>query len=138
MSSLSIATVAGCCARDGAAKVSAPAAAASCLVSPMASVRRSNAYASHLSFAFWATGLDTRILMRRLTPMITEIAQIDVKPGTEKDFEAAVAKARPLFLRARGGKGFELHKSIEKPQRYRLMALAVPRISFRLWLKMAP
>ena len=46
--------------------------------------------------------------------MITEIAQIDVKPGTEKDFEAAVAKARPLFLRAKGGKGFELHKSIEK------------------------
>ena len=54
--------------------------------------------------------------------MITEIAQIDVKPGTEKDFEAAVAKARPLFLRAKGGKGFELHKSIEKPQRYRLLA----------------
>ncbi len=54
--------------------------------------------------------------------MITEIVQIDVKPGTEKDFEAAVAKARPLFLRAKGGKGFELHKSIEKPSRYRLMA----------------
>jgi Antibiotic biosynthesis monooxygenase len=52
--------------------------------------------------------------------MITEIAQIDVKPGSEKDFEAAVAKARPLFLRAKGGKGFELHKSIEKPSRYRL------------------
>jgi heme-degrading monooxygenase HmoA len=54
--------------------------------------------------------------------MITEIAQIDVKPGTEKDFEAAVGKARPLFLRARGGKGFELHRSVEKPSRYRLMA----------------
>jgi heme-degrading monooxygenase HmoA len=54
--------------------------------------------------------------------MVTEIAQIDVKPGTEKDFEAAVAKARPLFMRAKGGKGFELHKSIEKPSRYRLMA----------------
>ena len=54
--------------------------------------------------------------------MITEIAQIDVKPGTEKDFEAAVAKAKPLFLRAKGSKGFELHKSIEKPSRYRLMA----------------
>ena len=54
--------------------------------------------------------------------MILEIAQIDVKPGSEKDFEAAVAKARPLFLRAKGGKGFELHKSIEKPSRYRLMA----------------
>src|SRR5438270_11910581 len=57
-----------------------------------------------------------------VAPMILEIAQIDVKPGTEKDFEAAVAKARPLFLRAKGGKGFELHKSIEKPSRYRLMA----------------
>jgi heme-degrading monooxygenase HmoA len=54
--------------------------------------------------------------------MITEIAQIDVKPGSEKNFEAAVAKARPLFLRAKGGKGFELHKSIEKPSRYRLLA----------------
>jgi heme-degrading monooxygenase HmoA len=54
--------------------------------------------------------------------MITEIAQIDVKPGTEKDFEAAVARARPLFLRAKRGKGLELHKSIEKPSRYRLLA----------------
>ena len=32
--------------------------------------------------------------------MITEIAQIEIKPGSEKD---------------------ELHRSIEKPQRYRLM-----------------
>ena len=54
--------------------------------------------------------------------MVTEIAQIEVKPGTEKDFEAAVAKAKPLFLRAKGGLGIELHKSIEKPSRYRLMA----------------
>ena len=29
--------------------------------------------------------------------MITEIAQIDVKPGTEKDFEAAAASARGGF-----------------------------------------
>lgn len=54
--------------------------------------------------------------------MITEIALIEIKPGSEKDFELAVAKARPLFLRAKGGKGFELHKSIDKPSRYRLMA----------------
>lgn len=53
--------------------------------------------------------------------MITEIAQIDVKPGSEKDFEAAVAKARAAFGRSKGFHGFELHKSIEKPQRYRLM-----------------
>jgi heme-degrading monooxygenase HmoA len=53
--------------------------------------------------------------------MVTEIAQIDVKPGTEKDFEAAVAKAKAAFGRATGFQGFELHKSIEKPQRYRLI-----------------
>ena len=33
--------------------------------------------------------------------MITEIAQIEIKPGSEKDFEAAVAKARAAFGRAR-------------------------------------
>ena len=53
--------------------------------------------------------------------MITEIAQIDVKPGSEKDFEAAVAKAKAAFGRSKGFHGFELHKSVEKPQRYRLM-----------------
>ena len=53
--------------------------------------------------------------------MITEIAQIDIKPGMEAEFEAAAAKARPLFARAKGSIGIELHKSIEKPQRYRLM-----------------
>src|SRR5256714_15045339 len=71
----------------------------------------------------WEGGLETLNSQREATiPMITEIAQIDVRPGSEKDFEAAVAKARPLFLRAKGSKGFELHKSIEKPSRYRLMA----------------
>jgi heme-degrading monooxygenase HmoA len=74
------------------------------------------------AFALEPIGLETCILNQRPPPMITEIAQIDVKPGTEKDFEAAVAKARPLFLRAKGGLGIELHKSIEKPSRYRLMA----------------
>jgi heme-degrading monooxygenase HmoA len=58
---------------------------------------------------------------KAVTPMITEIAQIDIKPGSEKDFEAAVAKARAAFGRANGFHGFELHRSIEKPQRYRLM-----------------
>lgn len=53
--------------------------------------------------------------------MITEIAQIEVKSGTEKDFETAVAKAKAAFGRAKGFHGFELHRSIEKPQRYRLM-----------------
>ncbi len=52
--------------------------------------------------------------------MVTEIAQIEIKPGSAKDFEAAVAKARAVFGRAKGFHGFELQRSIEKPQRYRL------------------
>lgn len=54
--------------------------------------------------------------------MITEIAQIDVRPGDEAAFEAAVAKARAVFQRSDGFLGFELHRSIERPQRYRLVA----------------
>ena len=41
--------------------------------------------------------------------MITEIAQIDVNPGMEKDFEAGVKSAVPLFKRAKGCKGATLH-----------------------------
>ena len=52
--------------------------------------------------------------------MILEIAQIDVKPGLEAEFEAGVAKAAPYFKRAKGCKGMELQRSIEKPSRYRL------------------
>ena len=33
--------------------------------------------------------------------MILEIAQIDVKPGMEAEFEAAVNKAAPIFKRAK-------------------------------------
>ena len=53
--------------------------------------------------------------------MITEIAQIEIKPGTEKDYEAAIAKAVALPPPT-GFHGFELHRSIEKPQRYRFIA----------------
>ena len=49
--------------------------------------------------------------------MITEIAQIEIKPGSEKDFEAAIAKAESIFKRCKGWISFELHKSIEKPSR---------------------
>jgi quinol monooxygenase YgiN len=54
--------------------------------------------------------------------MILEIAQMDIKPGCEPEFEAAVAKAREYFQRSNGFISFELHRSIEKPQRYRLVA----------------
>lgn len=53
--------------------------------------------------------------------MILEIAQIDIKPGFEAEFEAGVAKSRELFARAKGCNGLELHRSIEIPNRYRLL-----------------
>jgi heme-degrading monooxygenase HmoA len=52
--------------------------------------------------------------------MILEIAQIDVKPGMENEFEAGVKRAAPIFQRAKGCKGMSLQHSIEKPARYRL------------------
>ena len=52
--------------------------------------------------------------------MVLEIAQIDIKPGMEAEFEAGVAKAAPIFKRAKGCTGMELHRSVEKPSRYRL------------------
>jgi quinol monooxygenase YgiN len=53
--------------------------------------------------------------------MILEIAQIEIKPGTEEDFEAGVSAAEPLFRAARGCRSFALHRSIEHPARYRLI-----------------
>jgi heme-degrading monooxygenase HmoA len=52
--------------------------------------------------------------------MITEIAQIDVKPGMEAEFEKGVKQAAPIFQRAKGCRSMELRRSIEKPTRYRL------------------
>ena len=53
--------------------------------------------------------------------MFWEIAQIEVKPGQEAAFEAAVTQAVPLFKNARGCKGMRLHRSVEQPGRYRLV-----------------
>ncbi|WP_225634619.1 antibiotic biosynthesis monooxygenase family protein [Streptomyces solaniscabiei] len=53
--------------------------------------------------------------------MITEIAQIEVRPGHEEDFEKAYTQAIPVFLAADGCHGIDLHRSIEHPSRYRLM-----------------
>ncbi len=52
--------------------------------------------------------------------MITEIVEIGVKPGDEAAFEAAVAEAIPVFRRSKGCHGMELHRTIEKPSKYRL------------------
>jgi heme-degrading monooxygenase HmoA len=53
--------------------------------------------------------------------MIIEIAEIEVKPGEEAAFEAAVAQAVPLFRRGKGCHAMELQRGIEKPSRYRLV-----------------
>ena len=53
--------------------------------------------------------------------MILEIAQIDVKPGSESEFEAGTAKAAAIFQAAKGCRSFEVRRSVEKPQRYRLL-----------------
>jgi len=52
--------------------------------------------------------------------MVLEIAQIDVIPGMEEEFEAGVKKAAPIFRRAKGCKGMELQRGVEQPGRYRL------------------
>jgi len=52
--------------------------------------------------------------------MFLEIAQIDIKPGLEAEFEAGVGKAAPLFQRAKGCNSLSLQRSVEKPLRYRL------------------
>jgi len=52
--------------------------------------------------------------------MILEIAQLSIKPGMESEFEAGVAKAAPIFRRAKGCKGMALQRSVETPNRYRL------------------
>ena len=52
--------------------------------------------------------------------MITEIVDIEVKPGEEAAFEAAVAQVIPVFRRSKGCHGMELARTIEKPSKYRL------------------
>lgn len=53
--------------------------------------------------------------------MILEIAQIEIRPGMEHEFEAGVARAKPLFERAHGCRSMELQRSQELPSRYRLL-----------------
>src|SRR4051812_16694067 len=58
---------------------------------------------------------------RKDAHMILEIAQIDVKPGSEPDFEAGIKEAAAIFQAATGCRSFEVRRSVEKPQRYRLL-----------------
>ena len=52
--------------------------------------------------------------------MITEIAQIEIKSGHGTRIRSRREKSGPLFQRAKGCRGMELQRSVEKPSRYRL------------------
>ena len=53
--------------------------------------------------------------------MYLEIAAIEIIAERESAFEAAVAEAAPLFLRAKGCGGMQLQRSVEQPLHYRLV-----------------
>ncbi|MGE8127339.1 antibiotic biosynthesis monooxygenase family protein [Methylobacterium sp. NPDC080182] len=53
--------------------------------------------------------------------MILEIAQIEIKPGLEAEFEKVITEASAIFKQAKGCRHFEVRRSIEHPQRYRLL-----------------
>jgi quinol monooxygenase YgiN len=53
--------------------------------------------------------------------MINEIAILTIDPANAAAFEAAVAKAAPLFKAAPGCHGMALERGIESPATYRLL-----------------
>ena len=53
--------------------------------------------------------------------MIHEIAMLTIDPAQAAAFEAAVAQAEPHFEAARGFVSFGLQRSVEHPERYRLV-----------------
>src|SRR3546814_15304547 len=64
------------------------------------------------------TGVQTCAL-----PILTEIARIEVTPGSEAAFEAAVAEVAPLLEAAKGCHGFQLQRGIERPSHHLLLVL---------------
>lgn len=53
--------------------------------------------------------------------MIYEIAQIEIRPGTQEAFEAGVQTAAPLFQRAKGCHGMQLQQTLEDANTYLLV-----------------
>jgi quinol monooxygenase YgiN len=53
--------------------------------------------------------------------MITEIASLSIDPADAAAFEAAVAKAHPVFQSAKGCHSMALERIIEHPADYRLL-----------------
>lgn len=53
--------------------------------------------------------------------MILESAVLNVRPGQESEFEAAMRKARSLIAATPGFISIQLHRCIEAPNRYLLL-----------------
>jgi quinol monooxygenase YgiN len=53
--------------------------------------------------------------------IVLEIAQFDIKPGMEQEFEEGVRKAAPIFQRAKGCGAMKLMRTVEKPSQYCLV-----------------
>jgi heme-degrading monooxygenase HmoA len=53
--------------------------------------------------------------------MIIEIAHIDITPGSEALFEAAVEESAPLFEAAKGCHGVRLQRGVERRSHYVLV-----------------
>lgn len=53
--------------------------------------------------------------------MILESAVLNVRPGRETEFEAAMREARPLIAATPGFIKIDLHRCIEEPSRYLLL-----------------
>jgi len=53
--------------------------------------------------------------------MILESAILNVRPGQEPDFEAALRRARPLIAATPGFGGLNIHRCVETPNRYLLL-----------------
>ncbi|PHS70750.1 MAG: antibiotic biosynthesis monooxygenase [Methylophaga sp.] len=53
--------------------------------------------------------------------MILEVAVLDVKPNQEKEFEATFGEAQKIISNMQGYVSHQLHKCIEKKNRYILL-----------------
>jgi heme-degrading monooxygenase HmoA len=53
--------------------------------------------------------------------MILEVAVLDVRPGREREFEAAFAEAAPIIAAMPGCRSHQLQRCVEKPHRYLLL-----------------
>lgn len=53
--------------------------------------------------------------------VVFEMAHIEILPGKQREFETAVQQALPLFARAKGCHGAELHHIVERDTAYVLL-----------------